>query len=138
MIVLDTNVISELVRPAPNPSVLTRIRGFRDDELSTTSITEAELRRGLAEMPAGRVSTGLRQDLETMLEHKLGGRVLPFDSAAAKIYAVIIARRRAAGRPISAFDAQIAAIVRANRATLVTRDTRDFENCGFEVINPWK
>ncbi len=73
-----------------------------------------------------------------MLEHKLGGRVLPFDSAAAKIYAVIIARRRAAGRPISAFDAQIAAIVRANRATLVTRDTRDFENCGFEVINPWK
>lgn len=138
MIILDTNVISELVKAAPNRTVMTRTRGFRSADLCTTAINEAELRQGLEILPAGRRASDLRLDMEAMLERLFGARIVPFDSAAAKAYATLTAARRAAGRPISIEDAQIAAIVRANGATLVTRDVRDFEDCGFDVINPWK
>jgi predicted nucleic acid-binding protein len=116
---------------------MTRMRGFRSDELYTTAITEAELRRSLALLPPGRKLTARRMDVDRVLEVHLESKILPFDSAAAKAYATLTAARTAAGRPISFEDAQIAAVVLVNRAVLVTRDTRDFEGCGFELINPW-
>lgn len=138
MIVLDTNVISELIRASPLPAVMTRVRGFRAEVLCTTAVTEAELRSGLALLPIGRKSVLLQLDLDSFLDNELGRRILPFDSAAAKVYAALIADLSAKGRPIMPLDAQIAAIVRANGATLVTRDTSGFDQCGIEVINPWK
>jgi predicted nucleic acid-binding protein len=135
MTVLDTNVISEFGRQEPDKVVLTRLRGFRDERY-ITAINEAEILSGLEPLPHGRKAMALRLEVELMLEVDFAGKVLPFDSAAAKAYAIIGAARRAAGRPISVFDAQIAAIVRARKATLVTRNARDFEGCGFEVINP--
>ncbi|HEV8147491.1 MAG TPA: type II toxin-antitoxin system VapC family toxin [Bryobacteraceae bacterium] len=137
MIVLDTSVISELIRESPLPAVMARVRGFRAEVLCTTAVTEAELRGGLAVLPIGRKSVLRQLDLDSFIDIELGRRILPFDSAAAKLYAVLIADRSAKGRPIMPLDAQIAAIVRSNGATLVTRNTKDFENCGFEVINPW-
>ena len=116
---------------------MTRMRGFRSDELYTTAITEAELRRGLALLPTGRKSTARRTDVDTVLEVHLESKILPFDSAAAKAYATLTAARTAAGRPISFEDAQIAAIVLVNRAVLLTRDTRDFEGCGVTVLDPF-
>lgn len=117
---------------------MTRVRGFRAEVLCTTAVTEAELRSGLALLPIGRKSVLLQLDLDSFLDNELGRRILPFDSAAAKVYAALIADLSAKGRPIMPLDAQIAAIVRANGATLVTRDTSGFDQCGIEVINPWK
>jgi len=138
VIILDTNVISELVRAEPNRTFMTRIRGFRSEKLCTTAITEAELRAGLERLPEGRKSVGLKLDIDEMLENVLGSRILPFDTAAAKAYAVLLAKRIAEGRAIGIFDIQIAGIVQTLGATFVTRNTTDFEDCGFEVINPWK
>jgi predicted nucleic acid-binding protein len=117
---------------------MTCLRGFRSDELCTTAITEAEIRLGIEILPPGRKASALRLDVEVMLDTVLKKKILPFDSAAAKAYAKLRAARRAAARPISLFDAQIAAIVQVHRAVLVTRNTRDFEGCGFELINPWE
>jgi predicted nucleic acid-binding protein len=138
MQVLDTNVVSELIRATTAAGVLTYFRGLRMEQVCTTAITEAELRSGWARMPVSRKSVLLRMDLESVLENEIGGRILPFDSYAAKAYARITASRRASGRVISIEDAQIAAIVQVHDATLITRNTRHFVDCGFEVINPWK
>ena len=137
MIILDTNVISELVRPVPSAVVLSNLRDFPTNDLYTTAITEAELRFGLAILPRGRKHAALQSQLELILTMEFAGRILPFDSAAAAAYATLQSSRRTAGQPISAFDAQIAAIALTQGATLATRNLRDFRGINIRLLDPW-
>ena len=137
MIVLDTNVISELMRPKPDSGVADWVARQAVPDLYVSAISEAELRYGAEVLPKGRRRNGILDEIEGMLREDFGGRVIPFDSYAAKAYAAIAAARRAAGRPISHADCQIAAIARALGASVATRDVDGFEECGIEVINPW-
>jgi len=137
MIVLDTNVVSELLRPAPSSQVEAWLSAQDGAQVYFTAVGEAELRHGVAVLPAGRRRTALTKAIEGILDEDFRGRILTFDSAAAKAYAAIAAERRAAGRPISQFDCQIAAIARANAAAVATRNTTDFEACGIQLIDPW-
>lgn len=137
MIILDTNVVSELLRPAPEPKVETWLAAQDGSRVYLTTISEAELRYGVATMAEGRRRDELSAALNAILREDLEKRILPFDSAAAEAYATIAADRRAAGRPISQFDCQIAAIGRAQGAAVATRNAMDFEGCGIKVIDPW-
>jgi predicted nucleic acid-binding protein len=138
MIILDTNVVSELLRPAPSPEVEAWLAAQDGATVFFTAIGEAELRLGVAILPAGRRRTSLAEAIDAMLEADFRNRILPFDTTAAQAYAAIAASRRAAGRPISQFDCQIAAIARSRQAVLATRNTADYEDCGIEVIDPWQ
>lgn len=138
MIILDTNVVSELLRPAPAPVVEAWLAAQDGAAVFFTAIGEAELRLGVAILPAGRRRTALAEAIDAMLEEDFRDRVLSFDAAAAQAYAAIAADRRAAGRPISQFDCQIAAIACSRRAALATRNTADYEGCGIELIDPWR
>jgi predicted nucleic acid-binding protein len=137
MIILDTNVISELLRPFPAPQVEAWLSAQHGEAVYVTTIGEAELRHGVAILPAGRRRTALGVAIEGILAQDFRDRILPFDRAAAGAYAAIAAKRRRSGRPIAQFDCQIAAIALAHAAAVATRNTRDFEGCGIEVINPW-
>jgi toxin FitB len=137
VIILDTNVISELVRPAPSPVVLRNLRLLPSHDLYTTAITEAEIRFGLAILARGRKHSAPRNQLELILGQEFAGRILPFDSAAAGAYAAIVASRRLAGQPISVFDGQISAIASIRGATLATRNLRDFRGLRFPLLDPW-
>lgn len=137
MIVLDTNVVSELLRPVPTPRVADWYVGQAAPEAFVSAVTEAELRYGVAIMPVGRRRDSLAVTIEGLLEREFSGRILPFNSPAARAYATIAAERRAAGRPIQPADCQIAAIARSLGASVATRDTRGFEGCGVDLINPW-
>ena len=139
MIVLDTNVLSELARPDPSAAVLAWVAAQRRAELCTTAISEAELAYGLALLPKGRRREALTQAVARLLGEGLGGRVLPFDRAAAAAYGTFAAMRRIAGRPVATADAQIAAIARARGAALLaTRDTGGLEGCGVALTDPWR
>jgi predicted nucleic acid-binding protein len=138
MIVLDTNVLSELLRPVPAPEVEAWLSAQDGAAIFFTTMGEAELRHGVAILPAGRRRNALSAAIEGILEEDFRDRILPFDRAAARAYAAIAADRRAAGRPISQFDCQIAAIARANGAAVATRNVGDFYGCGISVIDPWK
>ena len=139
MIVLDTNVISELLRVEPSPQVARWIVSQPASELYTTAVTEAEIRVGVTTMPTGKRKAQLQATVDQTLAQVFAGRILAFDSVAAVVYAEISANRRAIGRPISQFDAQIAAIARANGAeAIVTRNVDDFANVGVEIIDPWR
>ena len=137
MIILDTNVVSELLRPAPAKQVEAWLSAQDGATVYFTAVGEAELRHGVALLPAGRRRTALSMAIEGILEEDFRNRILPFDRAAASVSAAIAAKRRAAGRPISQFDCQIAAIARAHEAAVATRNTGDYEGCGIEVIDPW-
>lgn len=137
MIVLDTNVVSEFLRSSPEKQVETWLSVQDGAMVYFTAVGEAELRHGVAILPAGRRRALILDAIEGMLEEDFRDRILPFDSNAARAYSVVAAERRAAGRPISQFDCQIAAIARAHGAAVATRNTVDFEGCGIEVINPW-
>ena len=137
MIVLDTNIISELLRPAPNKQVEAWLSAQDGENVYFTTVGEAELQYGLALLPAGKRRNALSKAVEEILDEDFQDRILAFDRAAAHAYAVIAAARRGAGRPISQFDCQIAAITRTNEAILATRNTADFEGCGIRLIDPW-
>lgn len=137
MIVLDTNVVSEMLRPAPAPQVETWLATQDAASVYFTAVGEAELRHGVAILAPGRRRTALGAVIDGMLDEDFRDRILPFDRAAARAYATIAAERRAAGRPISQFDCQIAAIARAHGASVATRNTNDFAGCGIAVIDPW-
>ena len=137
MILLDTNILSELMRPAPEVAVEQWLANQPEASLFISAITEAELRYGAKIMPVGKRQAALVAEIEGMLGEDFGGRILPFDSPAAVAFAEIAAQRRQAGRPISQADAQIAAIARSRGAVLATRNLDDFEACGIEVVNPW-
>ena len=137
MILLDTNVISELMRTEPAQIVLDWFGQHDAADLFMSAITEAELRTGVAILPDGQRRDRLQLAIDAMIDQDFQGRVLPFDSLAAKAYAEIAAQRRAAGRPIAEADCQIAAIARASDAPIATRNVKDFDGCGVRVINPW-
>ena len=137
MLVVDTNVLSELMRPTPNPVIASWVAERATSHLHLTAISEAELRFGLAIMPPGRRRDGLVEGLERMLRTGFAHRVLPFDSAAASACASIAAARRATGRPMPEADCQIAAIARSRDMAVVTRNVRDFADAGIDVIDPW-
>ena len=137
MIVLDTNVVSELMRPSPNPAIESWIANRPATSLFFSAVGEAELRFGLAIMPAGRRRDAFASEIEAMLREDFADRILPFDSEAARAYAVIAASRRVAGRPIAEADCQIAAIARSRGMALATRNVRDFEDTGIHILDPW-
>lgn len=137
MIVLDTNVISELMRIRPEPAVMAWIADQPLAGIFTTALTQAEIFYGLALLPKGRRRDDLLAAARAMFDADLAGRVLPFDAAAADAYPEIADARKQAGEPISQIDAQIAAIVRSRGARLATRNVRDFTGCGIAVIDPW-
>ncbi len=137
MIVLDTNLLSEEMRSVPAPAMHTWLSRQNPLDLFTTMVTEAEIIYGVTILPDGK----RKRDLDTAAQRILAlfaGRILPFDSAAAREFALIVAGRRRAGRPIKDFDAQIAAITRSRGMTLATRNVQDFEATGVQVIDPWQ
>lgn len=137
MIVVDTNVVSELMRPRPEPAILVWVAGQQRSELFTTSVTKAEILYGIAILPSGRRKAGLAEGAERVFGVSFADRVLAFDAAAAACYAEVAMMRRRAGKPISALDAQIAAIALTAGAFVATRDVAGLEGCGVEIINPW-
>ena len=134
---LDTNVLSELLRAQPEPAVLAWFSAQQPDSLFVSAVTQAEMLLGARLLPAGKHRQQLHQALDGMFREDFAGRVLPFDAAAASGYAQVVHARRNAGRPISQFDAQIAAIALCRGAGLATRNVADFEGCGLAVDNPW-
>ena len=137
MILLDTNVIGELMRAEPAQAVLDWFGRHDAADLFISAVTEAELRAGVAYLPEGQRRDRLQSAVDAMIGQDFQGRILPFDTIAARPYAEIAAQRRVAGRPIAEADCQIAAIARAADAPLATRNVRDFDGCRVRVINPW-
>jgi toxin FitB len=137
VIILDTNVLSEGLRPRPSPNVMRWMQSEPIAALFTSTITEAEMLFGAALLPEGRRRRALEGVLEQLLGNRFAGRILPFDSAAAREFAYIAASRRLAGRPIGEADGRIAAIARSRGAALATRNGVDFADCGLMLIDPW-
>lgn len=137
MIVLDTNVISELLRPTPDATVLRWVASQPRSALYTTAITRAELMYGAQILPEGKRKLALLSILRDVLITDFSGQILAFDNEAADAYAVLSASRKARGRPIEQADAMIAAIASVHSAVLATRNTSDFVDCGVSLINPW-
>lgn len=137
MIVLDTNVLSEVFKPAPSPVVLRWLAAREPATVFLTAITHAELLCGVEALPSGKRRIRLAEIIGKVLAEEFSGRILPFDEDAARVYPKIVAGREGLGRPISQFDAMIASIARSRHAALATRNTGDFEHCGIRIFNPW-
>jgi len=137
MVVLDTNVISELMRPSPSTSVSKWIAGQLSAELYTTAISESEIFFEIELIAHGKRRDGLLAAAEKLFSGILVDRVLAFDSSAARAYAILLGHRRRLGRPMGNLDAQIAAIAQAHGATVATRNLNHFESCGIRLVNPW-
>lgn len=135
-VVLDTNVVSELMRPQPTAGVVAWVTALPPALVCTTSVTLAEVRFGIGRLPAGRRRTALHNAADDVFA-AFADRILPFDAAAAAHYAEVVVAREHAGTRISGFDAQIAAICREHRAALATRNTGDFDGLGLDLIDPW-
>ncbi|MEJ2415806.1 MAG: type II toxin-antitoxin system VapC family toxin [Exilibacterium sp.] len=138
MILLDTNVVSEPLRQAPESQVIEWIDAQPLETLYLSAITVAELRAGVAMLPSGKRRTSLRESLEKRVLPLFAGRVLPFDLLCTQAYAELIAKARKSGLAIAAADGYIAAIATANGFSVATHDTSPFEAAGATVINPWK
>ena len=137
MVILDTNVISELIRPRPHPAVVEWIDQQNAFEVWITAVTAAELRTGVALLPESKRKSDLHLHIERLLDETFAGFVLPFDDKSTIPYADIVSSRRNRGRPIAFQDAQIGAICLQQGMTLATRNTRDFEDTGIDLIDPW-
>jgi toxin FitB len=138
MIILDTNVLYELVKPTPSRRVVEWLDAFSAHQVATTSITAAELWYGVGRLPDGRRKNLLSSGVDRMLYEDLNGLIEVFDTSAASRYADIVVGREQRGRPIEIADAQIAAICASRNATLATRNVKDFEDTGIELFNPWE
>ena len=138
MIILDTNVLSELVRLPPHEAVTRWTLQQPRTALFTTTVTQAEMLYGIALLPEGQRKQQLYALVQETFNQEFKRKVLSFDETAAQAYASIAAARRRAGNPISQSDAMIAAIAQSRGAALATRNVRDFVDCGVLVINPWK
>ena len=138
MIVLDTNVISEMLRPEPDPAVVAWLSEQDASEVFLTAITAAELRYGVALLPLGKRREILSNVVDGVLEEDFAGQILPFGEDCAAEYASIAAGRRSSGQPISDLDCQIAAICRFTSAILATRNIKDFTGCEVALVDPWR
>ena len=137
MIVVDTNVISELMRPEPNSKVLAWVAAQPRAQLYTTHINQIEILYGVAVLPEGRRRDALKAAADGMFAEDFAGRLLSFGASAATRYAEIMLARRRIGKPIEGFDALIAAIALAAGATVATRDVGGFSDCGLAIVDPW-
>ncbi len=137
MILLDTNVISELMRPAPDAAVQTWLDALAPQDLATTTVTVAELGAGLVMLPDGARRTELRRRAAELLQQGFRERIFHFDLDAAAAYADLFGLRRRAGRPTSGFDLMIAAIAKVRGMAVATRNVSDFEGCGVILVDPW-
>jgi predicted nucleic acid-binding protein len=138
MYLLDTNVLSELMRAAPSPALLAWMDAQAGQDLFICAITRAEIELGIALLPQGKRRTALAVQAQAMFDEDFAGRCLPFDAPCAPLYAELVASRTRQGLPISVEDAQIAAISLAHQKRLVTRNTSDFLQVnGLALINPW-
>lgn len=137
MTLLDTNVLSELMKANPAAPLVAWVGKQSASELSTSAITEAEIFYAIEMLPKGKRRGGLLAAAEAMFTEDFAGRVYGFESAAAREFSKIVAYRRKLGRPINHADAQVAAIARVRNAKLATRNATDFAECGIDVIDPW-
>lgn len=137
MIVLDTNVLSELIRPRPEPQVVAWLLGQPRSQLFTTAVSLGEMLFGARVLPEGRRKQQLLQDVRAIFATDMAGRVLPYNMDAADAHAEFAAMRRAQGHPVGMADAMIAGVTRSRGATLATRNVRDFEGCGIALVDPW-
>ena len=138
MLVLDTNVISELLRPTPSLAVVRWFKAQQRATLFITALTQAELLEGVARLPKGKRQTELATAVQGVLAEDFADQVLPFDGPAAACYADIAASRRRSGRPLAIFDGLIAGICRARSMALATRNGDDFTDCGVSLVDPWR
>jgi predicted nucleic acid-binding protein len=138
MFVLDTNILSAVMGSRPVAEVATWIAAQPEEQLFTTSVCQAEILAGIEMLPEGRRRRILETAAKAIFVSAFDGRILPFDERSAPFYAEIFAARRHAGKPTATTDLMIAAIARAQEATVVTRNMSDFEGCGLTLINPWE
>ena len=138
MILLDTNVMSEPLRHAPESRVIEWIDAQAMETLFLSAITVAELRAGVALLPTGKRRSGLQENLEKRVLPLFAGRVVPFDLGCTQAYAALMAKARAVGSAIATADGYIAAIAKANGFAVATRDSGPFDAAGVTVINPWR
>ena len=138
MILLDTNVISEVMRPMPSPSVLRWLAAQPSNEVATTTINVAEIRYGLARLPFGQRRSGLEARFGSFIARGFANRVFDFDFPAAEAYGELVAARERSGQRLEGFDGLIAAIARSRGTAIATRDAQDFLGCGIEVLSPWR
>ena len=137
MIILDTNAVSEILTPKPSHLVFDWIAAQPPQEVFITVITQAELLEGVESLPDGKRKMNLAAAIERVFTELFPRRILTFDEISARLFAKIMSHRGSIGRPVSQFDAMIAAIARSRNAAVATRNTRDFDGCGVRVINPW-
>jgi len=137
MIILDTNVLSECLRPQPDSRVLAWLSAQPRARLYTTTIVESEILYGVRLLPDGARKAALTEAVRAIFEHDFSGRILSFDRGAAAAYAALASSRKLAGRPIAQFDAMIAALAYSTGAILATRNIKDFEGCEIALLNPW-
>jgi predicted nucleic acid-binding protein len=137
VIILDTNVVAEMMKPAPMPQVVTWLNEQDVSTLFLTSVSIGEICYGLQALPQGRRRRLLEEGFERVLAEAFAGRILVFDEEAARRYGEVMGRRKEIGRPLSVLDGQIASIARANSYAVATRNERDFVECGVEVVNPF-
>jgi toxin FitB len=138
VVILDTNVISEIMKAAPAPRVMEWWSQQHSAEIFLTTVTMAEILYGIEILPRGKRRDSLRDEAEIVFTQDFAGRILPFDEAAAREFPLITSGRRSQGRPIAGLDAQIAAVAQSHGAVLATRNTGDFEGCGVRLVNPWE
>ncbi len=138
MLILDTNVLSEIMGPHPSPEVAAWLARQPDDLLFTTAISQAEVLSGLAIMPEGRRRRELEASVRGIFTEDFEGRILPFDTDATAVYAEIVAARRRTGRATAPLDLMIAAVAVTHNASVATCDTKGFEGCGVTLVNPWQ
>jgi len=138
LIVIDTNVVSAVMAPGPMQAVVDWLDARPAESLYLSSVTTAEIGYGLQILPQGRRRRDLEARFDRFLARGFAHRVLPFDEDAARLYGMLMARRRSLGRPMSILDGQIAAIARAHRFAVATRNVADFEECGLEIVNPFE
>jgi len=137
IIVLDTNVLSEVLKPSPEEAVLHWLAEQNREIVFTTAITQAEIMYGVEMLPSGKRRTRLQHAVEKLFREEFPERILVFDSGSALLYPKIVARRARLGHPISQFDALIASVCHSRNAAIATRNTTDFEDCGLTIVNPW-
>lgn len=136
-VLIDTNVVSEILRPSLNPAVESWVTERPAAELHFSAVGESELRYGVAILPAGWLRKGLALAIDAILREDLEGRIPPFDSDAAHEYAATAAARRSAGRPVAPADCRVAAIARSRGIAVATRNVPDFREIELEIVDPW-